>query len=127
MKREEFWLKYLITGAAGFIGSAISSSLAIDGNHVLGVDNFSNYYSRDLKNERVEKLMLTSGVKVLEGDISEYNFISKIVKSEKPDFVIHLAAQAGVRLPLNKMRYQMSFMHHRLVYMEILLRSLSPN
>lgn len=95
-------MKYLITGAAGFIGSSISSFLRIAGNSVSGFDNFSEYYSKELKHQRVEKLLSPLGIKVLEADVSEYNLISKIVKNEKPDFVIHLAAQAGVRIPINQ-------------------------
>lgn len=95
-------MKYLITGAAGFIGSSISNSLAIDGNSVVGIDNFSDYYSKDLKNERVEKLLSPTGVKFIENDISEFMSINQIFQKEKPDFVIHLAAQAGVRIPLSQ-------------------------
>lgn len=95
-------MKYLITGAAGFIGSSISNSLAIDGNSVVGIDNFSDYYSKELKKVRVEKLLSLAGVKFIENDISEFMSINQIFQKEKPDFVIHLAAQAGVRIPLNQ-------------------------
>ena len=95
-------MKYLVTGAAGFIGSSISNSLAIAGNIVVGIDNFSDYYSKGLKRMRVEKLLSPRGVRVIENDISEFESISQIVKNEKPDFVIHLAAQAGVRIPKNQ-------------------------
>ena len=95
-------MRYLITGAAGFIGSAISNKLAISGNSVLGVDCFSDYYSKDLKNKRVEKLLSPVGVKVLEVDVSEFSLIEKVIQNEKPDYVIHLAAQAGVRIPRNQ-------------------------
>ena len=95
-------MKYFITGAAGFIGSAVSSSLAIAGNTVIGIDNFSDYYSKELKKQRVNDLLLPVGVRVMEYDVSEYDALSHIIQIEKPDFVLHFAAQAGVRIPLNQ-------------------------
>ena len=95
-------MKYFITGAAGFIGSAVSSSLAIAGNTVIGIDNFSDYYSKELKKQRVNDLLLPVGVRVMDYDVSEYDALSHIIQIEKPDFVLHFAAQAGVRIPLNQ-------------------------
>jgi UDP-glucuronate 4-epimerase len=93
--------RVLVTGAAGFIGSAISKELALQGNELLGVDNFNDYYSPHLKRQREEVFLKNFGVELLEGDISDKNFVSELISKFKPDSVIHLAAQAGVRLPFD--------------------------
>jgi len=95
-------LKYLVTGSAGFIGSAVAQKIALLGNTVTGVDSFSDFYSPDLKNKRVEKLLTSLGVEVFPVDISNMDSIREIFNNEKPDVVVHLAAQAGVRLSLNE-------------------------
>ena len=60
--REVLVVKYLVTGAAGFIGSNLSVRLAKSGNEVLGVDNFSPYYSPKLKELRVASLLKPYGL-----------------------------------------------------------------
>ena len=92
-------MKYLITGAAGFIGSHLCNKLAIEGNEVIAIDNFSDYYDVNLKALRVEKLLTPLKVKVLRVDISDFQAIDELIVSSKPQVVINLAAQAGVRLP----------------------------
>jgi UDP-glucuronate 4-epimerase len=95
-------LKYLVTGAAGFIGSNLSARLAKSGNEVLGVDNFSSYYSPKLKEFRVASLLKPHGLVVEQIDLSNITAVEKIVGGFKPDVIIHLAAQPGVRTPLGK-------------------------
>jgi UDP-glucuronate 4-epimerase len=95
-------MKILVTGAAGFIGSYLCQKLAAEGNQVTAIDNFSDYYEVDLKNLRVKKLLTPLQVKVLNADISEQGAIDKLIKSSKPEVVINLAAQAGIRLPTNQ-------------------------
>ena len=95
-------LKYLVTGAAGFIGSNLSARLAKSGNDVLGVDNFSPYYSPKLKELRVGKFLTPNGVEVERIDLSDISAVQKIVRDIRPDVIIHLAAQPGVRTPLGK-------------------------
>lgn len=95
-------MKYLITGAAGFIGSNLSSKLAISGNSVLGVDNFSPYYSPDLKNLRVNQLLKPKGVEVRNDDLSDLTVVQRVIRDFQPNTIIHLAAQPGVRTPLGK-------------------------
>jgi len=92
-------MKYLITGAAGFIGSHLCNKLAIEGNEVVAIDNFSDYYDVNLKTLRVERLLTPLSVKVLRVDISDFQAIDELMVSSKPQVVINLAAQAGVRLP----------------------------
>ena len=94
-------MRVLVTGAAGFIGSAVSSSLHRAGYEVLGVDSFSDYYSVDLKKARVTHFLEKSGIIFKHIDISNYNEINKVVEEFKPESIINLAAQAGVRLQMN--------------------------
>lgn len=95
-------LKYLVTGAAGFIGSNLSARLAKSGNGVVGVDNFSPYYSPKLKELRVGEFLTPYGIEVKRIDLSDIAEVEKIVREIKPDVIIHLAAQPGVRTPLGK-------------------------
>ena len=95
-------MKYLVTGAAGFIGSHLCQRLATEGNEVIAIDNFSDYYDINLKKLRVEKLLTPLQLKVLSVDISDKNAIDELIVSSKPEVVINLAAQAGVRLPTDQ-------------------------
>jgi len=95
-------MKYLVTGAAGFIGSHLCQRLATEGNEVIAIDNFSDYYDINLKKLRVEKLLTPLEVKVLSVDISDKNAIDELIVNSKPEVVINLAAQAGVRLPTDQ-------------------------
>jgi UDP-glucuronate 4-epimerase len=95
-------MKYLVTGAAGFIGSHLCQRLATTGNEVVAIDNFSDYYDVNLKKLRIEKLLTPLKLKVLNVDISDKNAIDELIISSKPEVVINLAAQAGVRLPTNQ-------------------------
>ena len=100
--REVLVVKYLVTGAAGFIGSNLSVRLAKSGNEVLGVDNFSPYYSPKLKELRVASLLKPYGLEIKQIDLSDISAVEKIVRGFKPDAIVHLAAQPGVRTPLGK-------------------------
>ena len=95
-------MKYLVTGAAGFIGSHLCHKLTTEGNEVIAIDNFSDYYDINLKKLRVEKLLTPLQVKVLSVDISDKSAIDELIVSSKPEVVINLAAQAGVRLPTDQ-------------------------
>ena len=95
-------MKYLVTGAAGFIGSNLSARLAKSGNVVLGVDNFSPYYSPRFKELRVNEFLKPYGIDARRIDLSDNSEVEKVVREFKPDVIIHLAAQPGVRTPLGK-------------------------
>jgi UDP-glucuronate 4-epimerase len=95
-------LTVLVTGAAGFIGSHLIAKLSDSGKKVIGVDNFNDYYSVDLKRNRTQNLMSKFGVPVMEIDLSDSYQVAKLIRDVKPDSVIHLAAQAGVRLPISQ-------------------------
>ncbi|MGY3313450.1 UDP-glucuronate 4-epimerase [Peribacillus simplex] len=88
---------YLITGAAGFIGYFLSRKLLEQGCRVIGVDNINDYYDVKLKYDRLEKLEHFEKFTFIKGDISDKAMITNIFEEYKPNIVVNLAAQAGVR------------------------------
>lgn len=92
--------RILVTGAAGFVGSFVASHLAARGYSVVGADNFNDYYSVRLKHERVESLLLPAGVECRTAELSDENEVRKLFDEVRPELVLHLAAQAGVRYSL---------------------------
>ena len=89
--------KVLVTGAAGFIGAALSQRLLDMGITVMGIDNINDYYDTQLKYERLEKLKSNQSFTFAQIDISDRAAIDELFEKEKFDFVVNLAAQAGVR------------------------------
>jgi UDP-glucuronate 4-epimerase len=87
-------MKVLVTGAAGFIGGHVSNHLANLGHEVIGFDNFSPYYSPLMKRAHLSNI---SRLQMEEIDISNQELVSQRFQEISPDFVIHLAAQGGVR------------------------------
>ena len=87
-------MKVLVTGAAGFIASSTSELLLEQGHQVIGVDCFTDYYSRDIKERNLEMLLKTSGFEFLEKDLLDLDLVAEL---KKVDAVYHAAAQAGVR------------------------------
>lgn len=88
---------YLITGAAGFIGFYLSKKLLEKGCRVIGIDNINDYYDVNLKQGRLEKLKPFEQFTFIKGDISDKDIVFKIFGEYKPNIVVNLAAQAGVR------------------------------
>lgn len=88
---------YLITGVAGFIGFFLSKKLLDQGCRVIGIDNINDYYDVNLKYDRLEQLKPSDKFTFIKGDISDKDMISKAFEEYKPDIVVNLAAQAGVR------------------------------
>ena len=93
-------MKILLTGAAGFIGYHTALRLLDRGDEVLGLDNFNSYYDVSLKESRVERLMRKPGFTLKRADVADREAIAATFKSFRPQRVIHLAAQAGVRYSL---------------------------
>ena len=89
--------KILITGAAGFIGFHLSKSLLDDGYKVLGIDNLNDYYDPNLKLARLDQLISYKNFTFEKIDIADRNSLTQPFKSFKPNKVVNLAAQAGVR------------------------------
>ncbi len=95
-------MKILVTGAAGFVGSHLSSLLREEGNTVHGIDNLSSYYAPDLKNLRIEKMLNPANVQFTNLDLADKGMLRSFLDKNNFDSVIHLAAQPGVRTPLNR-------------------------
>jgi UDP-glucuronate 4-epimerase len=87
--------RILITGAAGFIGSNLISSLLQNGNYsIVGLDNFDDFYSREQKERNVKPFASNTDFRLVEGDIRN---VSDLESLDEIDVIIHLAAKAGVR------------------------------
>ena len=90
-------MKVLVTGSAGFIGSALSIRLLDRGDDVVGLDNHNNYYDPDLKEARLSRYLDNPKYEHIRADIEDKELMTEIFESYKFDGVINLAAQAGVR------------------------------
>ncbi|MBU2028359.1 SDR family NAD(P)-dependent oxidoreductase, partial [Patescibacteria group bacterium] len=90
-------MKILVTGGAGFIGSAVAKKLIDRGDQVVIIDNFNDYYNPKLKEDRLKIFLKGYKFKLYRGDIRDAKLLEKIFKAEKIDKIIHLAAMAGVR------------------------------
>lgn len=88
-----------VTGAAGFIGSNLVKRIFKDvpDTKVIGIDNMNDYYDVRLKEARLDELSKNSSFVFVKGSIADKNLINKIFKEYKPQIVVNLAAQAGVR------------------------------
>jgi len=93
-------MNILLTGSAGFIGFHTSKKLLERGDRVIGVDNFNEYYDVSLKNSRNSILEKYPNYSVYRVDIVDKEKLFSIIEKEKPDKVVNLAAQAGVRYSL---------------------------
>jgi len=89
--------KILVTGAAGFIGYHLSKRLCLEGHQVVGIDNLNDYYDVNLKKARLKELEPVSGFRFDQIDLIDKLNIDKLFTEEQFNYVINLAAQAGVR------------------------------
>jgi UDP-glucuronate 4-epimerase len=90
-------MKFLVTGAAGFIGFHTAIRLLDRGDEVVGVDNLNSYYDPTLKEARLAELQRRNGFTFFRQDIAERGAMAELFVRTRPEKVIHLAAQAGVR------------------------------
>jgi UDP-glucuronate 4-epimerase len=90
-------VKYLVTGAAGFIGFHTTQRLLARGDTVVGLDILSDYYDVSLKEARLARLQGKAGFTFSRMDLADRTAVAELFANERFDRVIHLAAQAGVR------------------------------
>lgn len=93
-------MKVLVTGAAGFIGSALAKKLLQRGDEVIGIDNLNDYYDVELKKARLSSISSYENFTDIRIDIKDRDAVFDIFKKSKPSRVVNLAAQAGVRYSL---------------------------
>ncbi|PKO84699.1 MAG: protein CapI [Betaproteobacteria bacterium HGW-Betaproteobacteria-11] len=93
-------MKILITGCAGFIGMHVCARLLARGDEVVGIDNLNDYYDVNLKEARLARLILQPGFRFVKLDIAARDGMAALFAAERPQRVINLAAQAGVRYSL---------------------------
>lgn len=90
-------MKVLVTGTAGFIGSHVAMRLLDRGDEVVGFDNLSDYYDVELKKARLARFMDHPGYTHIHGDLADRDAVEQAFATHKPQRVVNLAAQAGVR------------------------------
>jgi UDP-glucuronate 4-epimerase len=95
-------MRILVTGAAGFIGYHTAARLLDQGHEVIGFDNLSPYYDVSLKEARLNRLRGRNNFRFLQADLADRTIVEATFAEERPERVIHLAAQAGVRYSLDQ-------------------------
>lgn len=93
-------MKVLITGTAGFIGSSLAQRLLARGDEVIGLDNLNDYYDVNLKKARLARLTCQSGFTDIRANLEDKAAVNDAFIQHRPDRVVNLAAQAGVRYSL---------------------------
>ena len=96
----------LVTGAAGFIGSALAEALCESGEDVVGLDNFNDYYPLSLKRDRVARVARTAGNRftMIEADFADHEALESALAAYRFERIVHLGAQPGVRYSLTNPR-----------------------
>jgi UDP-glucuronate 4-epimerase len=95
-------VKYLVTGAAGFVGSHLANQLVMNGHDVVAIDNYSDYYAPDLKRMRASTFLAPNGIQILEVSLEKDNEVRELLYRNNFHSVFHLAAQPGVRIPIGQ-------------------------
>jgi UDP-glucuronate 4-epimerase len=101
-------MKVLVTGAAGFIGFFTARRLLDLGHQVVGLDNLNDYYDPALKKARLAQLDGRNGFHFVRADLADRAAMEELFDSERPERVVHLAAQAGVRYSITNPHAYMS-------------------
>ena len=96
--------KVLITGTAGFIGYHLAAHMLEEGFQVIGFDGMTDYYDVRLKQRRHQMLLQNPNFSCVEAMLEDFDTLHKLVEQTKPDSIVHLAAQAGVRYSLENPR-----------------------
>lgn len=89
--------RVLITGAAGFIGSSVADALLQRGDAVIGIDNFTAHYDPRIKRDNIASALANHSYKLYEADVCDGLSMREIFAAERPDSVLHFAAEVGVR------------------------------
>jgi len=105
-------MKIIVTGSAGFIGSMLSEKLLMRGDEIIGIDNHNDYYDPKIKEARFEKLNKFSNYKHYRIDLSDQKNLENVFKDYKPNKVVNLAAQAGVRYSIEN---PLAYIHSNIV------------
>jgi len=101
-------VRYLVTGEAGFIGFHVARRLLLAGHTVLGLDSLNDYYDVNLKHRRLAQLSEHAGFRHLTMPIEDHTALVAAFEDFRPECVIHLAAQAGVRYSVENPRAYVS-------------------
>lgn len=98
---------YLVTGGAGFIGSTLTKRLLCEGNRIIIVDNFNDFYNPELKKDNIRPFLESKDFQVYQVDIRDKSGLEAVFKENNIDAIMHLAAMAGVRPSIeNPVLYQ---------------------
>ncbi|MGX9416056.1 NAD-dependent epimerase [Vibrio sp. WJH972] len=117
-------MKFLVTGAAGFIGNFVAERLCNEGHEVVGIDNLNDYYDPKLKHARLERIQYLDNFRFIAMDVSDREAVAELFLNEKFERVIHLAAQAGVRYSIEN---PMAYVDSNLVGMTTILEGCRHN
>jgi UDP-glucuronate 4-epimerase len=117
-------VKYLVTGAAGFIGYFVAKRLCEQGHQVIGIDNLNDYYDPKLKLARLEQIENFDNFTFIKMDLADRDGIATLFTEEQFERVIHLAAQAGVRYSIEN---PMAYIDSNLVGMATILEGCRHN
>src|SRR5438552_4755460 len=89
-------MRYLVTGAAGFIGSHLADALLARGDEVICIDNFNDYYSPERKRRNIAGALEQPGYTLIEGDIRDEAVIDAAFATYRPEKVAHIAAMGSI-------------------------------